>query len=60
MALSANAFKEDKAKSKAAGMNAHLTKPLVMQDLVRTLSHLIGIYDEQRRANQDKGGKEQP
>lgn len=60
VALSANAFKEDKAKSKAAGMNAHLTKPLVMQDLVRTLSHLIGIYDEQRRANQDKGGKEQP
>ncbi len=32
--MTANAFDEDRQKSKAAGMNAHLAKPLDMQALL--------------------------
>ena len=34
IAMTANAFDEDRKKSKAAGMNAHLAKPLDMQALL--------------------------
>ncbi|MEG0571081.1 MAG: ATP-binding protein [Oscillospiraceae bacterium] len=41
IAMSANAFDEDRQKSKAAGMNAHLAKPIDSQLLYRTLSSLM-------------------
>ncbi len=38
IALSANAFEEDAQKSKASGMNDHLTKPLNVDALLKVLS----------------------
>jgi CheY-like chemotaxis protein len=38
IALSANAFDEDKQKSLDAGMNAHLAKPIDVNELVHTLA----------------------
>ena len=38
IALSANAFEEDAKKSKDAGMNEHLTKPLDVNSLLKVLS----------------------
>ena len=37
IAMTANAFQEDVERSRAAGMNAHLTKPLDLPQLLRTL-----------------------
>lgn len=37
VAMTANAFEEDREKTKAAGMNAHLVKPLDMQALLSTV-----------------------
>lgn len=42
IALSANAFDEDVRKSLAAGMNAHLAKPIDPQELYETLMKFIG------------------
>lgn len=41
IALTANAFVEDQKKSQAAGMNAHLTKPLNMGTMIRTITKLL-------------------
>ena len=38
IAMTANAFAEDKKKSADAGMNAHLTKPLDSELLLETLA----------------------
>ena len=40
IAMTANAFQEDAQECLKAGMNAHLSKPLDMDKLVRTLSAL--------------------
>ena len=37
VAMTANAFAQDKARALEAGMNAHLAKPIVIPDLLRTL-----------------------
>lgn len=37
IAMTANAFDDDRKKSNAAGMNAHISKPLEVQKLVETL-----------------------
>lgn len=39
IAMSANSFAEDKIKSSLAGMNAHLSKPLDVEQVVRTISY---------------------
>ncbi len=41
IALSANAFEEDKVKSRAVGMNGHIAKPINVPELIQTLSGLI-------------------
>ena len=41
LAMTANAFKEDKEASKAAGMNAHLSKPIEPQVLYDALAEYL-------------------
>lgn len=40
IAVSANAFADDRRLSREAGMNAHLSKPVSSQDLVEALAHI--------------------
>lgn len=40
-AMTANAFAEDMEKSKAAGMNGHITKPLDIQMLYETIHQYL-------------------
>lgn len=39
--MSANAFKEDVERSLNAGMNAHTTKPIEIEKLVKLLSEYL-------------------
>ncbi len=41
IAMTANAFDEDRQKSRAAGMNAHITKPVDVEKLLKVLDKLI-------------------
>ncbi len=41
IALTANAFPEDVAKTRAAGMNAHLSKPIDLEQLLRVLYRFL-------------------
>lgn len=41
IAMTANAFAEDVQASLAAGMDAHLSKPFVMKDVLETISRLL-------------------
>ena len=41
IALTANAFTEDRKKSQEASMNAHLTKPLNMKTIIQTITKLL-------------------
>ena len=41
IAITANAFNEDVEKSKQAGMNAHLTKPLRANEIIGVVSEYI-------------------
>ncbi len=54
VALSANAFPEDQKRSRDAGMNAHLTKPLDIKQICKTLKQLITKY-RHRFPKQDAG-----
>lgn len=40
IAVSANAFADDRRLSRVAGMNAHLSKPVSSQELVEALAHI--------------------
>ena len=42
IALTANAFADDAKKCKEAGMDAHLTKPINLEKMLRTICGLIG------------------
>ena len=41
IALTANAFSEDRSKALAAGMNAHVTKPIDMANLCSVLAEVF-------------------
>ncbi|MCQ2537650.1 MAG: transporter substrate-binding domain-containing protein [Lachnospiraceae bacterium] len=41
IAMTANAFEEDKKAAIAAGMNGHLAKPIVIKDLLSTLTRFM-------------------
>ena len=41
IAMTANAFEEDKQKALAAGMNAHIAKPFDLQVLLRTMEEVL-------------------
>ena len=41
IAMTANAFAEDVQASLAAGMDAHLSKPFVIQNVLETISRLL-------------------
>ncbi|MEG1896489.1 MAG: response regulator, partial [Oscillospiraceae bacterium] len=43
IAMTANAFEDDIEKTKAAGMNAHLAKPIEPQVLYQTLQHFLKL-----------------
>lgn len=42
IAMTANAFEEDKQNALNAGMSSHLAKPILMEDLVYVLSEVLG------------------
>ena len=44
IAMTANAFAEDKLASKEAGMNEHIPKPLDIKLVVKTLASLVTEY----------------
>ena len=41
IAMTANAFDEDKQKAKDAGMDAHIAKPINVEVLLKTLYQII-------------------
>ena len=41
IAMSANAFEEDIRKSLDAGMNAHLSKPIILDEVIKTISNYV-------------------
>ena len=41
IAMTANAFAEDVAAERAAGMDGHISKPLNQQDMFRTLDEIL-------------------
>ena len=41
IAMTANAFEEDKKMALDAGMNGHLSKPIKMDELMRTLTEIL-------------------
>ena len=45
IAMTANAFVEDRIKSKEAGMNEHLAKPLESEVLIKTIANYCGKVD---------------
>ena len=42
VAMTANAFEEDKEKSFKAGMNAHITKPIDIKIILAVLDQVLG------------------
>ena len=44
IAMTANVFEEDVERSLEAGMNAHLSKPIVPETMYGTIARLIAEY----------------
>ena len=51
VAVTANAFAEDIAATTAAGMNAHISKPIDFRTLCYTLEHLLDKGPAQEAKN---------
>ena len=41
IAMTANAFEEDRRRSREAGMDRHLAKPLDPQEIIRTINECV-------------------
>ena len=41
IAMTANAFREDAEKCMEAGMNAHLSKPIVIEEVIKTILRYV-------------------
>ena len=41
IAMTANAFTEDKMKSKEAGMNEHISKPIDLKQLIKVITVVV-------------------
>lgn len=48
VAMSANAFSEDIIKSKNAGMNDHIAKPINLKKLLSLMEHYLGVDGKRR------------
>ena len=46
LAITANAFKEDEEKAKEAGMQAHIAKPINVDELLGTLASVLSKYEK--------------
>ena len=46
IAMTANVFKEDIEKCMDAGMNGHLGKPIIINDIIKTLAHYLKTRDK--------------
>lgn len=42
IAMTANAFEEDRKKAFKAGMNAHITKPIDIETILAVLDYVLG------------------
>ena len=42
LAMTANAFEEDKREAYRSGMNGHLAKPINVRELMKELANLLG------------------
>ena len=42
IAMTANAFEEDKREAIKSGMNGHIAKPIDVKELFRTLNSILG------------------
>ncbi len=51
IAMTANAYEEDIRKTKEAGMNAHLSKPIDVDALFKTLSQFYPVRQAQQRTD---------
>jgi len=48
IAMTANAFEEDRQTAISAGMNGHVAKPIDLEQLTRTLVRWLGPKDAER------------
>ena len=51
IAMTANAFEEDKKAALAAGMNGHIAKPIQVDKLLSTLSEIIRQQENFQQAD---------
>ena len=49
VAMTANAFEEDKKKAFKAGMNAHITKPIDIETILTVLNQVFGTPENPHR-----------
>ena len=49
IAMTANAFEEDKKKAFKAGMNAHITKPIDIETILTVLNQVFGTPENPHR-----------
>ena len=42
LAMTANAFEEDRKEALASGMNGHIAKPIDVDNLISTLDEILG------------------
>ena len=51
LAMTANAFKEDEQAALAAGMQAHIAKPLDVAGMMKTLTEVLASARDMRDGN---------